>query len=81
MPRRSTTAVTDFLRDSLSNGALAVPDLEAKARVAGLLGQRQQIGMRRRSKEQRRLLAYDPFGMDLAEVESGLGFCRYGQPH
>ena len=43
MPRRSTTAVTDFLRASLSNGALAVPDLEAKARVAGLLGQRQQI--------------------------------------
>src|SRR5437763_12403800 len=43
MPRRSTTAVTDFLRDSLSNGAFAVPDLEAKARVAGLLGQRQQI--------------------------------------
>src|SRR5438552_16943461 len=43
MPRRSTTAVTDFLRASLSNGALAVPDLEAKARAAGLLGERQQI--------------------------------------
>jgi hypothetical protein len=43
MPGRSTTAVTDFLRDSLANGALAVADLEAMSRAAGLLSQRQQI--------------------------------------
>jgi hypothetical protein len=35
--------VTKFLRDSLTVGALGVPDLEARARAAGILGERQQI--------------------------------------
>jgi hypothetical protein len=35
--------VADFLRNSLANGALAVAELEARARAAGLLSQRQQI--------------------------------------
>jgi len=43
MTNRSTTSVVDFLRDSLANGALAVADLEAMSRAAGLLSQRQQI--------------------------------------
>jgi hypothetical protein len=39
----STAAITDFLNRALAGGAVAVAELEAKARVAGLLGGRQQI--------------------------------------
>jgi len=39
----STAAITDFLNRVLAGGALAVAELEAKARAAGLLGERQQI--------------------------------------
>src|SRR6476661_6379053 len=41
--RRSEALVTEFLRDALSVDALGVPELEARARAAGLLGQRQSI--------------------------------------
>jgi hypothetical protein len=40
---RSVAAITDFLSGVLAGGALAVGDLEAKARAAGLLGEHQQI--------------------------------------
>jgi hypothetical protein len=39
----STAAIADFLNHVLAGGALAVAELEAKARAAGLLGERQQI--------------------------------------
>jgi hypothetical protein len=39
----STAAIADFLNRVLAGGALAVAELEAKARAAGLLGERQQI--------------------------------------
>jgi hypothetical protein len=35
--------VAVFLRDSLAGGALAVTELDARARAAGLLGERQSI--------------------------------------
>jgi hypothetical protein len=38
-----STAITDFLSRALAGGALAVSDLEVKARAAGLLGERQPI--------------------------------------
>jgi hypothetical protein len=41
--RRSEAAVTQFLRDALSVDALGVPELEARARTAGLLGQGQSV--------------------------------------
>src|ERR1700731_4520342 len=41
--RRSETLVTEFLGDALALGALGVPELEARARAAGLVGQRQSI--------------------------------------
>jgi hypothetical protein len=40
---RSVAAITDFLSGVLAGGALAVGDLEAKARAAGLLCEHQQI--------------------------------------
>ena len=40
---RSEVLVTEFLRDSLAVQAVGVPELEAKARAAGLLGERQSI--------------------------------------
>ena len=44
MPRRLSEAlVTEFLRDALGVSALGVPELEARARAAGLLGERQRI--------------------------------------
>lgn len=44
MNDRSSMSVADFLRRSLAAGAaLAVPELEVKARAAGLLGENQQI--------------------------------------
>src|SRR5262249_34334510 len=41
--RAAESAVAEFLRDALSDAALSVPKLEAKARAAGLLGERQRI--------------------------------------
>jgi hypothetical protein len=41
--RRSEVLVTEFLRDALAVGALGVLELEARARVTGLLGERQHI--------------------------------------
>jgi len=41
--RRSEALVTEFLGDALALGALGVPELEARARAAGLLGQGQSI--------------------------------------
>jgi hypothetical protein len=42
-PVYSSAAIADFLNRALAGGALAVVELEAKARAAGLLGERQQI--------------------------------------
>jgi hypothetical protein len=42
--RKGTSAsITDFLNHALVDGAVDVAGLEAKARVAGLLGERQKI--------------------------------------
>ena len=41
--RRSEALVTEFPGDALALGALGVPELEARARAAGLLGERQCI--------------------------------------
>ena len=38
-----SATITDFLNRALASGSLAVGELEAKARAAGLLGERQQI--------------------------------------
>jgi hypothetical protein len=43
MRRRSEVLVTEFLRGALAVDALGVPELEARARATGLLGQRQSI--------------------------------------
>jgi hypothetical protein len=43
MHRRSEVLVTEFLRDALAVDALGVPELEARARAIGLLGQCQSI--------------------------------------
>jgi hypothetical protein len=43
MTDRPSTSVADFLQRSLIGGAVVVPELEVKARAAGLLGERQQI--------------------------------------
>ena len=40
---RSSSPIVDFLQQSLVGGAVGVPELEVKARAAGLLGERQQI--------------------------------------
>jgi len=40
---RSSSPIVDFLQRSLVGGAVGVPELEIKARAAGLLGERQQI--------------------------------------
>jgi hypothetical protein len=65
MPGQST--ITDFLRDSLANGALAVAALEAKARAAGLLSERQQIQHAKRFKRAKKFLGIrssrDGFGV------------------
>ena len=42
-PPHSAAAVTNFLRKALASGALDVRELEAKARAAELLGERQSI--------------------------------------
>jgi hypothetical protein len=41
--RRSEALVTEFLGDALALGALGVPEPEARARAAGLLGEGQRI--------------------------------------
>ena len=41
--RCSEVVVTKFLRDALAVGALGVPELEARARATGLLGEGQSI--------------------------------------
>jgi hypothetical protein len=41
--RRSDVLVTEFLRDALAADALGVPELEARGRAAGPLGERQRI--------------------------------------
>jgi hypothetical protein len=43
MMDRSFSPILDFLQRSLVSGAVGVPELEVKARTAGLLGERQQI--------------------------------------
>ena len=40
---RSSSPIVDFLQRSLVGGAIGVPELEVKARAAGLLRERQQI--------------------------------------
>ena len=42
-PIHCSTAITDFLNRALAGGALAVGELEAKARAVGLLGERQRV--------------------------------------
>jgi hypothetical protein len=41
--RPAETRVTTFLKGTLKNAAVSVPKLEAMARAAGLLGERQRI--------------------------------------
>jgi hypothetical protein len=41
--RRSEVLVTEFLRDALAVDPLGVPELEARARATGLLGEGQSI--------------------------------------
>ena len=41
--RLSEAVVTAFLKTALADAALSVPKLEAKARAAGLLGERQRV--------------------------------------
>ena len=41
--RSLEVVVAEFLRDVLAIDAVGVPELEARARAAGLLGQRQSI--------------------------------------
>ena len=41
--RRSQATVTQFLRDALAVNSLGVPELEARARAIGLLGECQSI--------------------------------------
>src|ERR1700757_4332434 len=57
MPRpRSEAFVTEFLRDALAVDALGVPELEARARAAGLLGERQSITNIKAFKRAKKLL-------------------------
>jgi hypothetical protein len=54
--RRSETLATEFLEDALALGALGVPELEARARAAGLLGARQSISHIRAFKRAKKSL-------------------------
>ena len=60
--------VTEFLRTALGEGARAVPKLEAMARAAGLLGERQRIsnakGFRRAKLDLGIKSVRDGFGSD-----------------
>jgi hypothetical protein len=53
---RTNATVAEFLQDALANGALDVPELEAMARKAGLLGNRQQITHAKAIKKAKRSL-------------------------
>jgi hypothetical protein len=53
---RSPAAAVDFLRRSLTDGGLAVPELEVKAREAGLLGEHQLIQYSKKFKTAKKLL-------------------------
>ena len=67
MPRpRSDALVTEFLRDALAVAALGVPELEARARAAGLLGERQQITHAKRFQRAKRRLG-------IRSVRTGFG--------
>jgi hypothetical protein len=60
------TAVAEFLRHSLQGGALGVPELEAKARTAGLLGKDQRITHAKPFKQVKKSLG-------IKSVRSGFG--------
>jgi hypothetical protein len=56
-PVYSSAAIADFLNRALAGGALAVVELEAKARAAGLLGERQQIQHAKAFKKAKKALS------------------------
>jgi hypothetical protein len=58
MTRRSNHAdvVAEFLRKGLAGGALGVPELEATARAAGLLGEHQRIAHAKSFKKAKKAL-------------------------
>jgi hypothetical protein len=59
-PPRSKVGAADFLLLTLSGGALDVLELEAQARVVGLLNESQSITHSKVSRSQKNLSAYDP---------------------
>jgi hypothetical protein len=65
-PIDSSSAITDFLNRALADGALAVGELEVRARALGLLGERQQIQHAKAFKKAKKALgirsARDGFG-------------------
>jgi hypothetical protein len=67
-PIRSSAALSDFLNHALAAGALAVGELEAKARAAGFLSERQQIQHSKAFKKAKKALGIrsvrDGFGSD-----------------
>ena len=65
-PLHFTAAVTDFLNRALADGALAVADLEARARAAGLLGEHQQIQHAKPFKLAKK-------GLDIRSIRDGFG--------
>jgi hypothetical protein len=66
MINRPSTSVADFLQRSLAGGALGVPELEVKARAAGLLGENQQIQHTKAFKKAKKSLG-------IRSVRSGFG--------
>jgi hypothetical protein len=56
MTDRASTSVADFLQRSLAGGALGASELEAKARAAGFLGERQQIRHAKAFKKAKKVL-------------------------
>jgi hypothetical protein len=64
----SSADITAFLNHALARGALAVSELEAKARAAGLLGEHQQIQSVKAFKKAKKALGIqsirDGFGRD-----------------
>jgi hypothetical protein len=65
-PIHSSAAITDFLNRALAGGALAVGELEAKARVEGLLGERQQIQHAKAFKKAKK-------GLGIQSIRNGFG--------
>jgi hypothetical protein len=53
---RTSATVAEFLKHALANGALDVPELEAMAHKAGLLGPRQQMRHAKAFKKAKRSL-------------------------